>query len=156
MESHVPSPGSFAVGLNFKNGNEMDDPTDIRFGPACRFKNLTGLSLSFVNLPSNGPAFPQRTYSDYGASGTVFTLQATLYRTKSSASGFGALRIDDAVFWHGSLVEKADKIWPAGSKLPSVVGFALVHHKDNVGDPLAEHAIASVRFRRFILDYHPL
>jgi hypothetical protein len=84
----------WAVGLNFKTGDETDGTNDIIMGPTCQFVDGGNVNFNFVDTPRTAPG----TYEYFDNAGTRFKLILSLQRTANTVEAGAWLIFDDVAF----------------------------------------------------------
>jgi hypothetical protein len=161
--SDDPDPPIWAVGLNFKSGDETDlgAAEQLLIGVTCQFRDV---GTTRFHGTVGDPAWEHySTYDDYDAFGSVFRLSISLTRTVNTVKAYGSffingnqLRSDEIatsmVPEDAMLLNLAES---SASDKPQItaVGVAVVNFGQDVkGNPLLLHTV-SVRLRKFSLSY---
>jgi hypothetical protein len=161
------APTIWAVGLNFKSGNETDRPDDLIIGPTCQFRNKGKLNFNgtdFDNQPSH-----VETYASYSANQTIFKLSTTLIRTANTVQAYSSLSLSTLQYSFTGITDGAQDLTQAETnpKKITAIGIAVVNkgktESSLIPDPLPLHtppptsdalpSVVSVRLRSFSLYY---
>ena len=120
----VPAVTKWAVGLNFKDGNEDDLVTDtFRIGATCHFDGDSHVTLKFTNTTDPPP--PDTTYAVYRAKRTSFQMTVRVVRTLNDGTGEARLQVGSAPAQQGALNGITPQTFDSASYLEQV-GIAVV------------------------------
>jgi hypothetical protein len=122
---------AFAVGLNFKTGNQNDHPEDLKTGPTCRFvKGI--IKLNFVVNAQQEPPLSYKQYSEIASEPFVL-------RTRIYLAGDAELKVGVAL------------PTSTGDLDPTVLGAPYDFAGFSVANQFASGSVASARFQYFRL-----
>jgi hypothetical protein len=161
------APTIWAVGLNFKSGNETDRPDDLIVGPTCQFRNKGQLNFHGTDF-DNEPAHVE-TYASYSANATIFKLRTTLIRAADTVQAYSSLSLSTLKYPFAGNSDGAQDLTQAEANPQTItaIGIAVVNkgivESSPIPDPLPLHtppptsdalpSVVSVRLRSFSLYY---
>ncbi|MGA8405614.1 MAG: hypothetical protein WB680_00435, partial [Candidatus Acidiferrales bacterium] len=140
----------WAVGRNFKTGNETDGANDTILGPTCQFVNGGNVNFNFVDNPQSTPG----TYDHFDNAGTRFLLTLSLQRTVNSVEAGASLAVGDDVLFISAITDSdlginLTQARTAPAKI-TAIGVAVVNRgKDmnKVSQPASDVSVRLIAFR---------
>lgn len=159
---YVPTAAVWAVGLNFKTGDETDNPLDVilRIGPTCQFRD--GGNIRFHTVTNMDPMSTvyAGTYEGYGD--TIFTLKVQMSRNDTSVEAYAWLLLNSQIIASGQLASRGEFLGDEplqsleGARDDTLKITAIGVSLANMGPIPGQSSLiprASVRLRQFRLRY---
>jgi hypothetical protein len=160
-------PSTWAVGLNFKTGDQTDNPTDgwLRIGPTCQFKNGGDIYFHMTDFPGKQRVWSD-TYKNYADTNAVFTLRLLMSRSETQVHAAASLSLNSEIIASGQILSQGTMDDPEMTDIPvqnlneartnpykiTAIGVALVNLGPVPEQPLVA-PLVSVRLRKFSLRY---
>jgi hypothetical protein len=145
---------TWAVGVNFKTGDQTDGPDDMFVGPTCQFVEGGNINFNFTDQDQSQTG----TYDDYASQSTRFKLLVEIHRTSTTFEANGSLSIDGQFVFFGEITDPGfgSLTAAAATSAPKITaaGIAVaITGKDANQNILVNASKVSVRLISFRLFY---